>query len=658
MAIRWRFLLCSLVPWLAMTGVASAAEVSTPILGRTLSPFAAKDFRGKDYTERDFAEAKLLVVAVLGTECPLANLYAERLQKLQLEYGERGVTFVVIAPNRQDSVTELAAFARKHALTMPVIKDLNNAIADQLGATRTPEIFLFDAAKKVRYHGRVDDQYAVGGHSRPAPQQQELRAAIDELLSGKPVTVPTTVAVGCLIGRVRVPQTNAAVTFTEHIAPLLNARCVECHRPGEIAPFSLTDYDEVVGWADMIAEVTRERRMPPWHASPAHGKFANANRLSDEELDLIQRWVAAGAPQGDPQKQPAPPVFQTGWQLPKAPDKVVFMAEKPYAVKATGEVRYQYFTADPGLKEDTWITCAEVIPGNRQVVHHVIVFAATDGKLVNEDRQFICAYVPGLRVTPYPQGMAKKIPAGAKLIFQMHYTPIGTPQEDRTQVGFVFADPAKITHEVQTISTMSRRFKIEPQLDDQKFTSNPVNTPTDVLLLSLSPHMHLRGKSFRYEMTWPNGQTEVLLDVPNYDFNWQTAYRLEEPMIVPRGSKLVAYASYDNSPKNLANPDPNATVVWGDQSWEEMLIGYGDVAVERSAAGSQNLRGQVLRGQVAGELAAPLFKRLDKNSDGKLERTEVEARLRDSFDKVDENKDGVVTLQELQVGLPKLRPQP
>ncbi|HET6422291.1 MAG TPA: redoxin domain-containing protein [Planctomycetaceae bacterium] len=631
-----------------------AAE-KRPVLGRTVKEFEAKDTLGTEWTAESFAQSKVLVIAVLGTECPLAQLYAPRLQALADDYADKGVAFVGIAPNRQDSIAELTAYVRRQELKFPLLKDLNNVIADALGAERTPEVFVLDAHRVVRYHGRVDDQYAVGGRNKPAPTQQELKNAIDDLLADRAVALPSTPAMGCLIGRVRTPVADASVTYTGHVAKILNERCVECHRPGEIGPFSLTEYDEVVGWADMIAEVTRERRMPPWHADPQFGHFINERRLTDDELATIQAWVKAGAPEGDPQAKPSLPTFTTGWQLPKEPDMVVAMRDKPFSVPATGEVRYQYFMADPQLTEDKWVIGAEVIPGNRSVVHHVIVFAASkDGKVKDEDRQFLCAYVPGLRIGTYPKGMAKKLPAGSKLIFQVHYTPIGTEKEDLTKVGLLFGNDDEITHEVQTVSTMSRNFKIEPFKADQKFWTRPLTTPADVLMLSMSPHMHLRGQSFRYEMTWPNGQTETLLNVPHYDFNWQTAYALSEPMIVPAGSKLAAYASFDNSSRNLANPDPSATVKWGDQSWEEMLIGYCDIAIERGVT-SGKTPANTPREEVVKAVAGPLFRRLDRNSDGKLERDEVEERLRESFDKVDTDKDGIVTPAELEVGLPKLR---
>jgi hypothetical protein len=286
----------------------------------------------------------------------------------------------------------------------------------------------------------------------------------------------------------------------------------------------------------------------------------------------------------------------------------------------------------------------------------VIVFITTDGRVRDEDRQMLTAFVPGLRIAPYAKGMAKRIPAGAKLIFQMHYTPNGIAGEDRTKIGLVFADPAEVTHEVRTASTINRRFKIQPELDNQQFDTSIVTAPVDLQLLSLSPHMHLRGKAFRYELTQPDGTKETLLDVPQYDFNWQTAYRLPEPRLIPRGSKLQSFATFDNSSNNLANPDPSKTVSWGDQSWDEMVLGYFDVAVPR---GTDNTAESVVAA-IAGvrdpkEIVKRVLAALDKNKDGKLERDEVGDAQKPVFDKLDTNGDGVVTDEEFLVGLPELR---
>ena len=271
-------------------------------------------------------------------------------------------------------------------------------------------------------------------------------------------------------------------------------------------------------------------------------------------------------------------------------------------------------------------------------------------------RYGMTAFVPGLRITPYPKGMAKKIPAGAKFVFQMHYTPNGTAGEDRTKIGLVFENPADVTHEVRTATTINRRFKIEPELDNQPFESNVITTPVDLQLLSLSPHMHLRGKSFRYVLTSPDGTKETLLDVPHYDFNWQTAYRLPEPRTIPRGSKLQSFATFDNSVNNIANPDPTKVVRWGDQSWEEMMLGYFDVAVPKDAEESTGKIVSAISGlRDPKEIVKRVFEILDKNKDGKIARDEVGAAQKGIFDKLDTNGDQILSEDEFMAGIPELR---
>ncbi|HUQ68049.1 MAG TPA: redoxin domain-containing protein [Planctomycetaceae bacterium] len=631
------------------------AQSAEPVLGRSLGSFALKDYRGRDWSEQDFARHPVLVVAVIGIECPLAKMYSHRLQVLSDELAGENVGVVALDPNRQDSITEIAAFAKEHELKYPILKDLNNVVADRLGAERTPTVYVLDRDRKVCYHGRIDDQHAVGAKSKPEPSRHDLKEAVRDLLANREVRVAETEPVGCLIGKVRTPKANSAITYTKHIAKILNDRCVECHRDGEIAPFSLTEYTEVAGWADMIREVTRERRMPPWHADPKFGHFSNENRLTAEELAQIDAWVLAGAPEGNPADLPKPPTFTAGWQLPREPDYVAYMSPKPFKVQAEGEVRYQYFSVDTNFTEDKWVTSAEIIPGNRSVVHHVIVFATPDKEIADEDRQMLIAYVPGMRVEPLPKGMAKRVAAKSKLIFQVHYTPNGTAQEDRTKVGLVFADEQDVKYEVQTASARTRNFKIQPMQRDQQFSASPITAPRDVLLLSLSPHMHLRGQSFKYDLTWPDGKTETLLDVPNYDFNWQTGYRLAEPMNIPKGSRLVATAKYDNTADNPANPDPTQTVTWGDQSWEEMMIGYFDVAVERGTAAGRVIGPDLAALGTGRNAAKQLMTRLDKNGDGKLEKSEAGDRMQAVFDRVDTDQDGSVSLDELERGLAALR---
>ncbi len=556
-------------------------------IGRKVADFNLPDYRGKPVSLDDFKDKKFVVVAFLGTECPLAKLYGPRLAKLSEEFGPRGVAFVGMNPNRQDALTEIAAYARLHGIKFPLLKDLGGKVADQMGAKRTPEVFVLDPERVIRYAGRIDDQYGIGT-SREQPQKEELQVALEELLAGKAVTRVQTEAHGCLIGRPAKPNPNSPVTFSKHVAPIFHKRCIECHRSGEIAPFSLTKYSQAAGWADTIAEVVEEGRMPPWHADKAHGKFANDRRLTDEEKRLILEWVRNGAPEGNPADAPPLPSFPKGWQLPREPDQVVYMSDDPYTVPAEGTVRYQYFIADFGFTEEKWLSAIEVQPGNRAVVHHILVFALTGDRKDLADggvRGYLAAFVPGLRAPVYPEGMAKRVPAGAKLLFQIHYTPIGSEQKDRSKVGLLFADPKTVKQEVKTISAATTRLNIPPNTDDHKVEARSPRMEEGTRLLGFMPHMHLRGKAFCYEAIYPDDRKEIVLDVPKYDFNWQTSYRLAEPKPLPAGTVIRGIAHFDNSTNNPHNPDPSKTVRWGEQTWNEMMIGYFDIAVPRTAAG-------------------------------------------------------------------------
>jgi len=563
---------------LSVVTISSAAESSAPAIGRGLPDFELKDVRGNTHSLETYNSNKLIVLAVLGTECPLAKQYAVKLQKLADKYTGKSVAFIAVDANQQDSLSDIVAFARKNSLTFPILKDLNQKVIDNLQATRTPEVFVLDSRRVIRYRGRVDDQFIFGGHSRPAPTREDLKVAIDELLDEKPVSMPETTAFGCLIGRTRPPKPSSKVTYSKQIARILQKNCIDCHRPGQHAPFSLTDYEEVACWADTIAEVTQSRQMPPWHASPDVGHLANERRLTNEELDLIREWADAGAPEGNRSDLPLPKAFTPGWQLSRKPDLVISMA-RPYKVSAKGPIDYKYFFIDPGLTEDKWISEAEVIPGNRSVVQHVTVFMTSDGKIRDEFRQMITLFVPGSQGLRYPDGMAKRIPAGSQMIFEVHYTPNGVVTEDQSRIGLIFTDPASVTHEVRTTATESRRFKIEPLLENQSVHANPRTVLDDCLLLSFLPLMQLRGKSFRFELTMPDGTHETLLEVPRYDFNWKNTYHLTEPKFIPKNSKVQGIAVYDNSPNNIANPDPSKTVTWGTQTWDEMALGIFDVAV-------------------------------------------------------------------------------
>ncbi|WP_437203313.1 redoxin domain-containing protein [Planctomicrobium sp. SH664] len=646
---RAALLLCLLAGPSAPPSTAQGAE--SP-LHQQLSQVDLQDIRGSKVSLSEFRHTKVLVVAFLGTECPLAKLYSTRLQQLSQTYPSDDVRILGVMSNSQDSLQEIAAFAKKHELTYPLVKDVGHKLADALGATRTPEVVVLDALQQIRYQGRIDDQYQIGV-TRDRAEHQELKNAIDEILAGKAVTVPRTAGVGCLIGRPKEPQPNSPVTYSNQIARIFQAHCIDCHRKGDIGPFEMTNYEDLRGWGETILEVVEQNRMPPWFASPEHGKFANDCRLSETDKQLIRTWVAHGCPEGNRADLPEPKPVIEGWQLPRVPDRIIAMRDAPFTIPADAGprgVEYQNFWINPKLSEDVWVNGLEVLPGNRAVVHHIIVYMHPEGRK-GKRNSFLTAYVPGLRLeNGLPAGAAKRIPAGAWLRFQVHYTPNGSEQQDLSRLGWLEVPHDDVTHEVQTAEIAQTGLNIQPFLADQEFKARSPEIQREARLLSLSPHMHLRGQSFRYEFLPGKGQPPiVLLDVPNYDFNWQTRYVLAEPLPLHKGSWLRCVAKFDNSEKNLANPDPAATVRWGDQSWDEMMIGYFDVIFPVSKENSNNL----FKGSSSiisdGFDLDEAFTYLDKNKDGFLSPEECKrfAILEKGFPHIDVNNDKRIDKEEL-----------
>jgi mono/diheme cytochrome c family protein len=376
------------------------------------------------------------------------------------------------------------------------------------------------------------------------------------------------------------------ITYAKQVSRIIQDRCQTCHHAGTAAPFSLLTYKDAVRWADTIREVVTEKRMPPWHADPHYGTWSNDRRLSKQEMDALIGWLDSGMPQGDDRDLPAARTYADGWVIGK-PD-VIFELPAEQTVPANGVINYQYFVTPTNFKEDVWVQAAEARPGNRGVVHHIIVsFRDPKTKERSGGRNnglgdgFIVGTAPGDMPLILPPGTARRIPAGADLVWQMHYTPNGKEAKDKSQVGFIFykgKEPRKFNS--QTRGAMNTNFAIPPG-ESNYLTESEWVVPRDTLLLSFMPHMHLRGKDFKYTAEYPDGHKEVLLSVPHYDFNWQTSYRLAQPTRLPKGTRIHCVAHFDNSAANPANPDPKKEVTWGDQTFEEMMIGWVDFIWEQ-----------------------------------------------------------------------------
>jgi hypothetical protein len=405
-----------------------------------------------------------------------------------------------------------------------------------------------------------------------------------------------------LLAGAQTPGASPAPTFYKDVLPILQQHCQLCHRSGEIAPMPLVTYEQAKPYAAKMKKMVGSRMMPPWFADPHVGKFSNDISLSDAQIATILGWADAGAPAGNPADAPAPRRWAQGWNIPN-PDTVVQMP-KPVTIPARGDIEYTYEIVPTHFATDMWVQASEIRPASREHVHHAVVYvrppeskwlrdapmgrpftasSMTNDAAVHEalatDSDILLVYAPGSSPDSFPPGTAKCIPAGSDVIFQMHYTSNGHAARDQTGIGLVFAKEPP-NQRVLTLQLTNHSFVIPPEADNVRVEVFGT-LPNDATLLSFFPHMHLRGKRFEYDIVHADGRVEPLLRV-NYHFHWQMSYKLAEPRFLPAGTKLQALAWFDNSKNNPHNPDPEATVRWGGQTWEEMMVGFFDLAVPAS----------------------------------------------------------------------------
>jgi copper type II ascorbate-dependent monooxygenase-like protein len=456
------------------------------------------------------------------------------------------------------------------------------------------------------------------------------------------LTLPLLIAV-CLIALATSNSSSAnsgikkEITFSRDVAPILFKNCTECHRAGEAAPMSLLNYKEARPWARSIKEKVVTKEMPPWHADLHFGQFSNDRRLSQTQIDTIAAWVDQGALEGNPKDLPAPPKFVEGWIIGK-PDIVLQMPQE-FTLEASGPDEYQYFEIQTNFKEDVFVQMAEARPGNRKIVHHIIGFVSPpskDGKqkqMTKEDFEkyraeaekksifrnegflmrmkpgipvyddgcalpnggngesldtkqesggfdLLVGFAPGMPPGVMEPGAVKRIPAGSKILLQMHYSKMtGKVEKDQSSIGLVLAKQPADKH-VYTRGIANTYFQIPPGADNHQVTSC-WTTKEDIHLQTLMPHMHLRGKAMKFEAFYPDGRSEVLIDVPNYSFSWQTVYYLKKQAAIPKGTRIVVTARFDNSSRNKFNPDPKQAVRFGDPTYDDMMIGWISYTVDK-----------------------------------------------------------------------------
>ena len=540
---------------------AASAGATAPI--DHVDNFALLDQAGKYHDLYYLSDAKAVVLMTHDDECAAVSDALPALEQARTSYAGRGVEFLMI--NTQDNREAVAAKVK--ASSIPVLLDDTHLVSESLQLTRAGEVLVIDPKGwKIAYRGPLDK--AKAGNAL-------LTGALDSVLAGQPVKQPKVSVRGCAVKEAKATRAGAKVSYSEQIAPLLIDNCVTCHRAGGIGPWQMSNYEMVKGFAPMIREVVRTKRMPPWHADPHTGVWDGDRSLTVEEKQTLVHWIESGAPRGKG-ADPLAELHKTWdeWAFGK-PDMVI---EVPaYDVPATGIVDYQRYVVQNTLGRDVWVRATDIVPGDRAVVHHVIV-GVYDPKIADERMRMIKAsspslgaYVPGNGPTQYPQDTGVLVRKDQAFAFQMHYTVSGKAVRDATRFGLYFRDSAP-TYEFKTVALANPNIKIPPNTKEHPETIAQV-FPRDMILYRLTPHAHFRGRASQFTAVYPDGRQELLLSVPKYDFNWQTTYTFATPKQVPAGTKIVHTTVYDNSVQNPANPDPNRTVPWGEQSFDEMLYG-------------------------------------------------------------------------------------
>jgi peroxiredoxin len=566
-------------------------------LGQKIDDIGFKDAAGKAITLAGLQGKKATVVVFLSFDCPVSTSYSQPLADLAKAYADKGVAVVGLCPCEEDAAT-VAKQAAEFKLPFPVFKDGALAAADALQAGHTPEAFLLDDGRVLRYRGRIDDLYEARLKKRNTVSRNDLKEALDELLAGKAVTTPATKPIGCPIVRPAAAKpVTGTVTYYRDVLPILQNCCQGCHRPGEVGPFALMTYRQAVNWAADIKEFTHTKRMPPWKPS-AGVAFRDERTMTDKDIATLAAWVDAGTPAGDSKDAPPPRRFPAGWQLGK-PD-LVLAVDADFQLGASGRDLFRCFVLPTNLDEDKYVTAIEVRPGNPRVVHHTLNFIDTAGRgrkleQAEKDRakkddekdsgpgynvQMGVGFAPSGALGGWAPGQVSRhlppdtgyfLPKGSDVVVQVHYHRNGRAEKDRLQIGLYFA-AKPVAKRYQTLVVPGKFFFIPAGTEDYK-VQGAVWADQDCTLHSVMPHMHMLGKSIAVKMTPPDGEAKTLVAVKEWDYNWQETYFFKEPIAVKAGTKFEVEAHYDNSAKNPRNPfNPPRLVHIGEQTTDEMCF--------------------------------------------------------------------------------------
>ena len=541
--------------------------------------FALLDHQGNHHQLYRYRNASAVVLYIHGVGCPIVRNSINTLQTLARTFADRGVEFLLINANPQDGGAALVEEAALLGIELPILKDPSQLVIQDLGVARTGEAIVVDPSTwTIRYRGPLDDRLDYEAQ-RPKASEHYLADALEAVLDGETVAPAKVPGVGCAINTEdNMAYTGRDISYTEEVAPILLQKCVACHSEGGIGPWAMDSHATVKGWGTMIREVVLNRRMPPWHADPSIGKFAQDPSLDLNQQRTLVHWIDAGAPRGEGEDPltSMPTLSHQDWPMGE-PDLVIDVPEQ--RLPAQGLIPYRWVKLAVPIERDRWVRAVDLRPSNQAAIHHGFVFVEYPERLKDQQpawlegrNGFFCAYVPGLEVQPFPEGAGQLLPAGSTLVFQLHYVSGGYATADRPRLGLYFHDrpPAR---EYLMLGAANMRIRIPPHAADHQELA-AASFEEDVLLHGFYPHMHYRGSRFKYQAHYPDGAQETLLSVPRYDINWQRFYRLLEPKTMPAGTRIEVTAGFDNSAQNPLNPDPSKEVRWGLKSIDEMLVGY------------------------------------------------------------------------------------
>ncbi|WP_034257740.1 redoxin domain-containing protein [Altibacter lentus] len=573
--------ICIIVFCLCWTG---CKDVPEPVADSRVNDYALYDVSGDLHRFSYYNDHKAIVLWVQGNGCPIVRNALTDFHEVASEYSQKGFVFFMLNSNPQDDRSEIQKEALQFNFEVPVLKDPAQLIADALDITLTAEaIVLHPTTREILYRGPINDRLDYEVQKQTA-SNDFLKQALDRILKGKKPTQKEAMTRGCTVTRLSTLHDETQLTYTKDIAPILKERCAVCHIDGGIAPWQMTDYRTIQGWSQMMKQVLLSKRMPPWKADPHIGTFENSLALSDSNARKIVAWIDNGLAygEGDDPLQELSPITKE-WKR-GIPDAVIEL--KTELLPATGVLDYRYQSIP--LNNDTakWLRGIEIQPGNNQVVHHVVVTNTERNKesLITHRKQrpwtdnYIAISSQGAQATFFPEGTGVLLPEQTELTLQIHYTTTGKTEEDKTRIGLYYHEtpPGK---EFYALSPSKNNFTIPPYAQKVPLRVED-SIHRDINIHYIAPHMHYRGKSIRFGVTFPDGRKETVISISDYNFNWQRMYRLETPFFVPKGSKVWVEGIYDNSFQNPFNPDPSQEIGFGLQSTDEMLIGFFNYTIE------------------------------------------------------------------------------